>query len=442
MKTFEELFDMSGDETAIDPPPPQTEYLTMEDGIEEEDVFLLPNSQNFAPGTAEDFTEKLRFNGLKWRHEVRRRAKKDPNLRELLQWESNRPSPMDEPTSPLGQMLHDIKGLRGEADQIIEMGDGYVQMPTATFERHVYPSAFLRSYLRAMGETEDLPGAVESAFLYAFHMQYQTLPAERTKLDLQMLRASSLHAGDDLLGQVTDSAEMVSALSLNMSNTFDKLEEECELPNYRAVQNWSRQEAEARASAVKATLNLYREQARRDYQLLRATKEKSIVLARLTNAQAIENLVLNSRILKMAQEKEVQVRSTIGADLKAATDRYKDAMVTITQSTTLRLESQHGQVLQTITPYDTDDGMRLLNKQTELLAALELTNTMLVSENSKLLLHLSFMPIRYRQEIETMQKTDNQLYQEQRRIPKNISLKTRIITQEGSSLSKRLVLTR
>jgi hypothetical protein len=124
---------------------------------------------------------------------------------------------------------------------------------------------------------------------------------------------------------------MVSGLSLNMSNTFDKLEEEYELPNYRVVQNWSRQEAEARASAVKTTLNLYREQARRDYQLLRSTKEKNIVLAQLTNAQAIENLVLNSRILKMAHEKEVQVRSTIGADLKQATGRYKDAMMTITQ---------------------------------------------------------------------------------------------------------------
>jgi hypothetical protein len=49
------------------------------------------------------------------------------------------------------------------------------------------------------------------------------------------------------------------------------------------------------------------------------------------------------------------------------------------------------------------------------------TNTMLVSKNSKLRVHLSFMPIRYNQEIETMQKPDNQLYREQRRVPKNIS---------------------
>ena len=208
-------------------------------------------------------------------------------------------------------MLHDIKNLHGEAEQIIDMGDGFLQMPIATFERHVYPSAYLRSYLRAMGETEDYAGGVESTLLYAFHMQYQMLPAERTNLDLQLLRASSLHAGDDLLGQVTDSSEMVAGLSLNMSNTLDKLEEECELPNFRTVQNWSRQEAEARANNVKRILKLYREQATRDYRLLHSTKEKNIYLAELTGSQAIENLVLNSRILNMVQEKEIQVQSTV-----------------------------------------------------------------------------------------------------------------------------------
>ncbi len=38
---------------------------------EEADAFLLPESGNFAIGTAEYFTEKLRFNGLRWRHEVK-----------------------------------------------------------------------------------------------------------------------------------------------------------------------------------------------------------------------------------------------------------------------------------------------------------------------------------------------------------------------------------
>jgi hypothetical protein len=86
--------------------------------------------------------------------------------------------------------------------------------------------------------------------------------------------------------------------------------------------------------------------------------------------------------------------------------------------------------------------MRLLNKQTELLAAVELANTMLVSENSKLRVHFSFMPIRYRQEIESMQKTDNQYTESRGEFPRIYSLKTRTITQENSSWSKRLALMR
>ncbi len=52
IKAFDNLYDMhdmSEDQTAKNPPPPQTEDLTLEDGIEEEDVFLLPEFQNFVP---------------------------------------------------------------------------------------------------------------------------------------------------------------------------------------------------------------------------------------------------------------------------------------------------------------------------------------------------------------------------------------------------------
>ena len=49
LEAFSELYDMTEDETAVDPPPSQTKDFTMDDGIEEEDVFLLPESQNFIP---------------------------------------------------------------------------------------------------------------------------------------------------------------------------------------------------------------------------------------------------------------------------------------------------------------------------------------------------------------------------------------------------------
>ncbi len=73
------------------------------EGLEEDDEFLLPRSQHYAPGTTEDFTEKMRFNGLRWRHALRKRVQNDPQLRELLQWVNNRPSSMDEATRPLGK---------------------------------------------------------------------------------------------------------------------------------------------------------------------------------------------------------------------------------------------------------------------------------------------------------------------------------------------------
>ena len=45
------------------------------EGLEEDDEFLLPESQRFVPGTAEDFAEKMRFNGLRWRHELRKKVR-------------------------------------------------------------------------------------------------------------------------------------------------------------------------------------------------------------------------------------------------------------------------------------------------------------------------------------------------------------------------------
>ncbi len=91
IKAFDELFDTSDDQNAKDGSPPPLKDQAMNDGTQEEDVFLLPESQNFVHGTAEYFTEMMRFNGLRWRYESRKRVRNDPTLREFLQWVNNRP---------------------------------------------------------------------------------------------------------------------------------------------------------------------------------------------------------------------------------------------------------------------------------------------------------------------------------------------------------------
>ena len=87
IKAFNDLYEQSPDETGKEDDTSggqnKEEDPGEEEGREEDDEFLLPESQGFVPGTAEDFAEKMRFNGLRWRHELMKRVKNDPKLREL-----------------------------------------------------------------------------------------------------------------------------------------------------------------------------------------------------------------------------------------------------------------------------------------------------------------------------------------------------------------------
>ncbi len=53
IRAFEALFKSSDEQNEKVASPPQSKDQAMNDGTEEDDVFLLPESQNFAHGTAE-----------------------------------------------------------------------------------------------------------------------------------------------------------------------------------------------------------------------------------------------------------------------------------------------------------------------------------------------------------------------------------------------------
>jgi hypothetical protein len=386
-----------------------------EDGDQEEELFLPP-SQNFRPNSIDQLDEQMRYNGLRWRHELKKRVAKDPNLQSLLTWFQHHPAPMDEPTRTLAEMVSTIKAIpRSDAERLMDMGDGNMLMPITLFEHFIYPTAYLRAYLEEMRE-EKPAGGIECALMYSFFVQHQALPHDRTEEEIMLLRATALASDEAIPHQINNLSDTVTGMA--MANTLDKLEDECAMPNFRTVQSWSRALAEARASAVKTTIDLYREQATRDYHLLRSTKERNTVLAHLAHKQSLENLDRNSiSLLRMVQQKESRMETNISADLKKATASLKISMDTITEDCVTRLEAQYHQVLQQLTPYDSEDARRVLDKQAQLLDTLERTNAALVSENSRLRIHHSFMPIRYREEIERMQQQDAQLYRDQRRVP-------------------------
>jgi hypothetical protein len=288
-------------------------------------------------------------------------------------------------------MVSALKAIpRHESERLMKMGDGNMLMPIAIFEHYVYPMAYLRPYLEEMHE-EKPAGGIECALIYSFFMQHQALPPDRTEDEIILLKATALASDEAISHQINNSSDTVTGLSMAMANTLDKLEDECTMPNFRTVQSWSRQQAEARAQAVKTTIDLYREEGTRDYHLLRSTKERNIVLAHLAHKQSLENLDLNSRLLRMVQEKESRMETIIGADLKRATASLKISMDTITKDCVTRLEAQYDRVLQQLTPYDSEDARRVIDKQVQFLDTLEKTNAALVSENSRLRIHYSFM---------------------------------------------------
>jgi hypothetical protein len=88
-----------------------------EDG-DQEDSFLLPPSQKFRPSSIDHLDEQMR----------------------LLTWMQYHPSPMDEPTRTLAEMVSAPKAIpRREAERLMDMGDGNMLMPIAMFEHYVYP---------------------------------------------------------------------------------------------------------------------------------------------------------------------------------------------------------------------------------------------------------------------------------------------------------------
>jgi hypothetical protein len=73
-----------------------------------------------------------------------------------------------------------------------------------------------------------------------------------------------------------------------------------------------------------------------------------------------------------------------------------------------------------ISTYDVNDMIAVLQSQKIALEDALTKNALLIAENSELQMHLSFMPIEYRDHVEQLQAKDHQLYRNQRREPQVI----------------------
>jgi hypothetical protein len=81
---------------------------------------------------------------------------------------------------------------------------------------------------------------------------------------------------------------------------------------------------------------------------------------------------------------------------------------------------QNRVVTDSITPYEDDDMRAVLQSQNLALEDALTKNVLLGDENSELRMHLSFLPVEYRDFVEDLQATDHQMYRKQRSEPQII----------------------
>jgi hypothetical protein len=109
--------------------PQDSGFMDEDEDEDPEDELFLPPLQNFHPNSIDRLDEQMRYNGLRWRHALKRRVAKDPHLHDLLTWFQHHPSPMDETTRTLAEMVSSIKALpRRNAERLMDMGDGNMLM--------------------------------------------------------------------------------------------------------------------------------------------------------------------------------------------------------------------------------------------------------------------------------------------------------------------------
>jgi hypothetical protein len=94
--------------------PQDSDFMDEDEDEDPEDEFFLPPSQKCHPNSIDHLDEQMRYNGLRWRHELKRKVTKDPHLRDLLTWFQHHPSPMDETTRrshPSGLFLEEMPNV-------------------------------------------------------------------------------------------------------------------------------------------------------------------------------------------------------------------------------------------------------------------------------------------------------------------------------------------
>jgi hypothetical protein len=225
--------------------------------------------------------------------------------------------------------------------------------------------------------------------------------------DLSVLRNTVFPTGLDLDFQILDNKESAEGLCSQLRSTLKRLKEANDLPSYDKLVDGEQEMLDKRQEEIDSLLKLYTEQVTWDYHTSCLDKERLLMYAHLSQQHAIQNLELHGRLAESMDKSNLMIEKTVGDKLEDTNENLDRAIRLIMKQNQDVISNMLLEATKSITEFDVHDMQALMITQKEALQNALDQNAMLTGQNSELWMHLSFMPVEYRDFVTKMQKNDN-----------------------------------
>ncbi len=205
-----------------------------------------------------------------------------------------------------------------------------------------------------------------------------------------------------------------------MKATLRRLKKETTLPDHDHLSDMTQDQLDERQEGINTLIKLYTDQVTRDYNMFRLQKEQLVLLSHLTQRQSIELLEVNLKLLQMIDLNRQGFQLFMNEDVLKTSAEMEKRMAAMFEQHRKFVGFATTKLADKITQYDTNEMRKVLGSQKEKLHDVLAKNALLVTENSELRMHLSFMPVEYRDFVRGFQNNNRESYRNQRTDPKII----------------------
>jgi hypothetical protein len=212
----------------------------------------------------------------------------------------------------------------------------------------------------------------------------------------------------------------VDNAQIQMRNVLYNLQKAVTLPEYDELLLKGAQFLHDRQEEIDKLIALYHIQHQADFTTAKFNASRLTMLSHLAQKQAIEALDLNIRLVEAYEQIDSKIEENTVNQIMHSQHAMRVQVEQLLHANALQIGNALRTVQEKINSYDVDDMRHVLLGQKETFQDFTNKNAVLVTENSQLRMHLSFMPVQFRDFVANLQATNDVLYTTQRRDPKVI----------------------